>query len=454
MATARARLRPVQPQDHAATQALFKQHAWPLRSRAGWDWALFDNPARLALGAEAGWVLEAGERIVGFLGNLPMRYHWQGGAIWGATCTSYLVEEAWRSQSTALLRAFAAQPGVMFVHSATANDNSAPVYRLFRFSPRAEVQAEQRLRWIADDAALIRRGLSQLGWPALAAAAAHAAPALRAARRALGVASAPGSGNGWIVQRVDTQGPGPDWDDWAAAVTARGELCVDRSARILRWRLGDPDPAEDVALLTLRTPAGEMRGMCMLRVLPRMPWVTPKAEIMDWALLPDTPREAAAQLLREALSWARGWGVAVVDAKRFTGEAGDCLASLGARVDPLPAQAVWTLARDADLEATLKRPRGWTMTGADSDDWFCTHETRRQSARRHLLQAGSSASPSAATSAPADSASVGSKRSMSSETPASASTAATSSTSAMLSSKPDSKTATSASTVAETPSVR
>ncbi len=394
----RAQLRELLPQDHAAVMALFQRHGWPVRSRAGWAWALFDSPARRDLKAAPGWVLESAGQVVGFLGNLPMRYHRQGQAVWGATCTSYLVDEAHRRCSTSLLRAFATQKGVGFVHSATANEYSAPIYRLFKFAPSADPLTNQRLRWVANDSALIQHGLAALGVPGLALVGTITGPLLRLARQASGLAAAPRARSGFSAHAVTAGQMGHSWDTWAQQLHAASPLCVDRSAQTLSWRLTDPDGSSDMALFALVGPDGQQRGMAQLRVLPRNTGQTPKAELMDWALLPGTDHAAAATLLQACLGWAESRRAAVLDAKRCTGEAAACLQALGPRVGMLPPEAVWTLERkapDAALELPLQH---WGMTGADSDDWFSTHRTALPAEARRGFQAVSSAAQSSALS--------------------------------------------------------
>ncbi|MFZ2988810.1 hypothetical protein, partial [Ideonella sp.] len=130
-------LRAAQPYDHAAVQALLKGHGWPVRSRAGWDWAFSHNPARLATAAPLGWVLVQGDSLVGYLGNLPQTFSWRGETVRGATCTSYLVLPEHRSHSLGLMRAFFSQPEVQLFYTSKANGYSGPVYKLFKAKPWA-----------------------------------------------------------------------------------------------------------------------------------------------------------------------------------------------------------------------------------------------------------------------------------------------------------------------------
>lgn len=387
----RTRLRPVEPEDHAAVVALWRRHGMPVRSREGWDWALVHNPARLAVGADAGWVLTRGDDIVGFLGNLPVCARHDGLPVWGATCTSFAVDEAYRGHASRLVRAFAAQPGAAFVYVATGSAWTAPMLRNLQFRAVDDPDANRRLRWVASESAALscllrRQHLSLLsplgGWAGWLAAA---------ARRVHDRWRAPTTAEGIVVERIsDDQlmlARASDWprhwNAWARMLSERPGLWVDRSAATMAWRLSDPDLIEDLALWAARDAQGRMLGMCMARKLPDSPGSTPKAELMDWALLPSAPPQTAELLLRQVLRWARSWRLAFVDAKRWTGAAAGQLAGLQPfQVRPLPSDGVWLMTHRTPGAPQMPDWPSWSMTGGDSDDWFGTHLAEPRPSRR------------------------------------------------------------------------
>jgi hypothetical protein len=441
-----AAIRPAGAEDHAGVQALFARHGWPVRSRHGWEWALLHNPAREALGAVAGWVLESQGQIVGFLGNIPQAYRLDGQPVWAATCTSYLVDSAHRTSSVQLMRAFAAQQGVTFVHSGTANAHSAPVYQLYKFKPLVADGLNQTLRWVACDAAFITAGLARKGLGAAAGVLHLVAPLMRAVRHGLQWATPPKPSETAQVDVLSAEQLGEEWDAWANAQAAQPGLWLDRSARTMAWRLGDPDQDDRLVLLALRQASGKLVGMCMLRDVAADAQAVPKAELMDWAVLPGTPRAERAALLLGALAWAAQRGLAVLDAKRHAGQPLAGLSDLNPAYAALPGAANWALVRDARWRIRLSDTAAWHMAGADGDDWFNTHQHPERPG--HLAWAAtpqaSSEAPSCATNSLAVPTAEGSNRSMSTSAPQAASTAATSSISAMLSSNPPSKTSGSA----------
>lgn len=402
------------------------------------------NPARTALGAVAGWILECDGQIVGFLGNIAQSYRLDGQPLWAATCTSYLVDPAHRVSSVQLMRAFAAQQGVAFVHTATANAYRGPVYRLYKFKPLVAPGLNQCLRWVASDRALITAGLVRHGLGAAAAWLRWSAPVVRSLRRGLRLATPPAE---CALARVDVLGAeqlGAEWDAWADTLAAQPGLWLDRSARTLAWRLGDPDQADRMALLALRRASGQLVGMCMVRDLAIAAPAVPKAALMDWAVLPGTPRAERAALLRSALDWVAQRRLAVLDAKRHTGRSLAGLEDLYPCCVRLPGDATWALVRDAQRRDKLADAAAWHMAGADGDDWFSTHQLRERPQRCAWAGAGAGQEPIEASSCATRSLAVltadGSNCSMSTSTPQADSTAATKSINAMLSSSPSSNT--------------
>ncbi|MBL8328195.1 MAG: hypothetical protein JNJ71_05035 [Rubrivivax sp.] len=376
----RTRLRALNSDDHEAVQALFRRHGWPVRSRSGWDWALIDSPARRATGADAGWVLEHGDDVVGVLGNLPQSYHLDGLPVWGATCTSYLVDDAHRAHSTRLLRAFAAQPGAAFVFSATANPHSAPVYRAFRFQPSPQPRAHQRLRWLASESAAAGFALQRAHLGLLKPLAPVLALPRSAARRWRDRHLPSARDSGLHLSRVTQTDLATasshwpcTWDSWADGHRARPGLWLDRSAATMAWRLADPDLHKHLAAWALRDGDGRMLGMCLARRVPDAAGTAPRVELMDWALNAAAPEGSGQQLLHALLRWARDEKAAVVDAKRWTGDAATQLETLQPLREELPVDAVWLLAHQHASGPGIEGWPSWGMTGVDSDDWFNSH---------------------------------------------------------------------------------
>lgn len=366
---ARPALRELRADDHAGVVALLQRHGLPVRSRAGWQWALFDNPARGTRGSPAGWVLaSADNRIVGFLGNWPLRYTSGHQAYAAATCTPCVVDAEHALQATNLLRAFALQAGTDVVHVIAADPGSAARFEHLDFFAAHGARLDTRLRWVASEAALLRHGLQRLGLQAWHPLARLAGPPRRLWRHWRGPVDAAGP----RVERLAADDLRADWDRWATRFADRPGLWADRSAAAMAWRLADPDRAEDLALFVVRDGRSDVQGMCLARLRPERPEAPGAAELLDWALMPSAGADAAAGLLRAARQWAHSWGAAVLDADRLSGEAYEQLAAHGPQRLPLPPQAVWWRLRSHALLGKPAQLHTGSFTGIDSAILFDT----------------------------------------------------------------------------------
>jgi len=73
-------------EDYSQIAALQRERDIRVRSREKWRHLWEANPAYLELGRKwpIGWVLETGNRIVGYCGNIPARYELEGKTLLAA----------------------------------------------------------------------------------------------------------------------------------------------------------------------------------------------------------------------------------------------------------------------------------------------------------------------------------------------------------------------------------
>ena len=83
---------------------------WPERSPEGWRW-LDDNPARRALDAPDGWVIDnADGDPAAFLGNFIQRFWREGRPLYGATGISVIVPSDQKGRSRDLITPSSGNP--------------------------------------------------------------------------------------------------------------------------------------------------------------------------------------------------------------------------------------------------------------------------------------------------------------------------------------------------------
>lgn len=368
-AVSRVELRPLTEGDHAAVQALMHRTGWPQRSQAGWLWALRDNPARLALGADTplGWVLSDGSRLLGYLGNLPQQYVCDGQWLMGATCTSYVVLPEARAHSASLMRALFSQKGVDLAYTTTANEHSGPVYQLYKAQTLNDPGLQETRVWVGDLGATARQALNKLhlGW--MKPCVPWLTPAMSWVQRGLGLASPPPPTFKGEVRPTDPAAIDARFDQLWLQLQAQPGLWLDRRAATLRWRLSDPDQP-GLSLLAAQDAHG-LAGWIISTRYQGDPGLAGRRYVLDLAWRPDCP-EAVGALLQAVCAQARDEGLALVEAFRFAGPLGAALASQGGHVRPVPGASHWVrhLARRPDYPVKADTP--WALGGMDGDFWF------------------------------------------------------------------------------------
>lgn len=378
------RIRAVRSEDHLAVQALLEGNGWPARSRAGWDWAFEQNPARLELGDDTplDWVLERDGEIGGYLANVPQAYHSGGRRRVVASCAWYYVREGWRSQSVNLMRTFFLQRGVKMIFSTTANEEGSAIYRLFKAQAWPDPKVNESMIWVLDDrafaASILHRKQLVLPRPLMAGLGLG----VKVLRTATGRGKVPGRRYGGSVRRLEAGAIGSEFDRLWERLSARPGWWLDRSAATLRWRMSDPDAQRDLMLLAAYDAAGELEGYVLTAAIwsPLGGGGDPRARVLDIVLEPSA-RAAAAALMRGVCDWARGQGLPWVEARHFTGRAAEVLAAAG----PLRrthGHTVWVKFMDPELGAELADPACWSLTGIDGDEWLAVADATGRFSKR------------------------------------------------------------------------
>jgi len=355
-------VRAIESDDHEALNALHRSVGWPQRSPAGWRW-LESNPARLAAGAQAGWLLEAESdgAPCGMLGNFVQRFHRGTEVLYGATAFSIIVSPQARGQSARLLDRFADQPGLFARYVFNANPASSPLYRRHGMTAWPKTTHDLKLSWRVNPLVCaqgrvwreIDRRIPRLIDPAherlLNDRLAEPAPLVLPA----GVAV--------LTDLADRSRFGDFW----ATLKAEGLLIAERSPATLRWRLSDPDLTLKPILLAFN--AGKtITGYAMAVVSKGNPIEPPMLEILDLVAL-KTESSAIPALMTALLTNARMLGAAKVRIQMVND---DLLARLGPLVASARREGGWGHGH-ARFEPGIEGIGSWMPTPFDGDYGVC-----------------------------------------------------------------------------------
>ena len=237
--------REIADSDYPKVQALHHSVGWPERSLAGWRW-LHANPARLEIGAPAGWIVNGPDgEPAAHIGNLIQRFRLGERRLHGATGFSIIVSPRVRGASRRMLSAFTTQSNVFARYTFTANSKSQPLYARHDMRPWPERTHALKLSWIVDPLPL---ALGRV-WRRLydfAPGSVGSSERLMNDRLGRVVRPALPPGVSLLVDFSDTSPYAAFW----RALTVEGRLLADRSPEVQRWRLQDPDLTQPPLILS------------------------------------------------------------------------------------------------------------------------------------------------------------------------------------------------------------
>lgn len=354
-------VRPIDETDHSAVNALHRFVGWPERSEAGWAW-LAANPARLELGAPAGWLLETEDgEPAGFTGNFVQRFHHEGRTLYGATGFSIIVTPRARGASRKLITTFTSQPGLFAHYTFNANAVSAPLYNRYGMVAWPSETHALKLSWRIDALACVGGRV----WREID----RRVPRLTEARheRLLNprlhepdTLTLP-HGVSVLTDLEDDSRFAGFWD----ALKAEGRIVADRSPATLRWRLADPDLTLRPLLLTYSRDA-TIEGYAMAMMSKGNPIEPPMLEIIDLiALEEDT--QAVPALIQALLMNARSMGAAKL---RIQMVSPDLLRRLGPLADGARREGGWGHCH-VKFGPTAPGAAVWSPTPFDADYGIC-----------------------------------------------------------------------------------
>jgi hypothetical protein len=361
--------------DYSAVQALLASSGWTVRSQEGWDWAFEDNPERLelqrTLGAPVatGWVLETQDGIHGYLGNLPQSFSMNGARVMGATCTSYIVQEAWRAHSVKLMRAFFTQPGVQMVYSTTANANSGPLYQLYKANALPDPHVLQTLLWVANDRVLVEYAFKRKGLSVLLPLSGVCGSLLKLARNLVGYASPPAVDQSFTIRRLQAHDIGPEFDALWQHLQEQPGMWLARSGQLVHWRFSDPDRSEDMVLLAAFD-AQRLVGYVLATAVRNPRDKLPRAYLLDVIARPGASSQVVPALMQALCNWAREEGLPWVEASRFGGALGAMLATCRPHVRRLNLPSHFLRVFDKSVNDQLHDGPAWPCSAVDGDYWF------------------------------------------------------------------------------------
>lgn len=309
-----------------------------------------------------GWVLVADDRVVGYLGNIPMLYEFEGRTLTAAATHAWAVDPAHRNRAILLVQQFLRQTGVDLLLNTTASFEASRVFEALRVPRVPTPHYDVALAWITGPIGVAKSTLRHRGVP-LAGLLGYPIGVGLALQR-LGKRS--GRASSAAVRRLSFSEPGFDGlvgDFWPRLKHQDSRLLAHRDPASLRWRLADPS----TRIYTIGDDDGHISSWAIVVDEDNEEIGLRRRRLIDVRSTGDDGREAVRNLLRGAVADCRRDGVHVLEAIGFAGATRSHLEALAEHRRQLPTWMFFYVASDPELAARLARPEAWDPCFFDGD---------------------------------------------------------------------------------------
>lgn len=328
------------------------------------------NPALLRdQSIPIGWVLEKEGNIVGYLGNIPLHYHYQDKRLLATAARGFAVDVEYRSQSFRLVAAFFSQKNVDIFLNTTANASAGSVFHLCKAEKIPQPGYDKALFWIVSAQGLVGSVLRKRGYGSVLASVGGAvlAPALqiegllRQRGPLVGAAA-------FEVNVLEPQGIDEKFDDfWQRTLAERPQcLLADRSLRALRWHFGHRGAGARQAKFVCARRSGKLMGYAVLTREDSADIGLRRSRITDLIAENDDPGLIDA-LLHAAFGQARVDGSHILELIGFPARIRGRFAAGQAYVRQLPSWPFWYKAVSPSLHQSLRHENVWYGSSYDGD---------------------------------------------------------------------------------------
>ena len=224
------------------------------------------NPALKAHGSSPalGWVLEDGGRIVGFFGNIPQVYYFDGRPVRVYTAHAWAVDDVFRAEGPRLCKAFFGQQDTDLILISSNNEPAGLWCIRFGGAKMPQVDYDKILYWVIDANRFIRAGLRKKGQGAAVAWTGGVLGAVAMnARMRLGCRRPFAPLQDITVVPID--GIDDSFDElWSRKLKeVSGRLLACRNAETLRWYFGLRKNADLTRVLCCRR-EGQLQGYAVV----------------------------------------------------------------------------------------------------------------------------------------------------------------------------------------------
>jgi hypothetical protein len=368
-ALASVKLREAQLSDFDAVAELKRRWGLKPDSFENWERLWGRNPVLDQTQAERpiGWVLESADGVVGYLGNISLRYHYGGKTLTVVTSTGLVVAPAYRAVSLSLVAAYYRQKSVDLYLATTVIEAVGKIARAFKSEPLPQRDYDTVLFWVLRPRAFAQAVMQRLD---LGAPISHLAGIFAAiligTNKIVRKRWPRKDATPFVLSEIAVSEIGADFQAlWERKLQEGGALLADRSAAVLRWHFEIPGDRGTTRVLCCRE-NGELAGYAVIRNDRNSTNGLRRSSIGDMLVKGDNPAIFRA-LLIAAHDYAKRQGNDVLELLGFPHIVRRICAEWNPYLRKYPACPFYYKAADPTLHKALSYETAWYAGPFDGD---------------------------------------------------------------------------------------
>ena len=329
-----------------------------------------ENPAMQAESQfPMGWVLEQAGKIVGYLGNIPLYYWFNGKRVLAASARGFVVDSEHRGHSLRLAAAFFSQKTADLLLNTSANVPAGHVFQLCKAEKIPQADYDKALFWVVNANGFVRSVLRKRGQGVAIAVIGGAvlAPAVQL-ETVLRRRGHWGGASEYQLSVLEPSAIGEEFDEFWKKILGRrpGCLMAERSSSILRWHFGHRAAGLRQAKFVCAWRTGKLMGYAVLTRENSQDIGLKRSRVSDLLAENDDPGLIDC-LLRAAFQQAKSDGSHILEVIGFPGRVRTSFVKGHAYVRHLPSWQFWYKANSRELSERLMSESAWYGSSYDGD---------------------------------------------------------------------------------------
>ncbi len=363
------RQREVQFSDFEGVAELKERSGWGKDSLENWERLWRRNPAVAVAKStlSMGWVLEAGGKIVGYGGSVPLLYYYGDRVLIAAAGTGLAVDAAYRFRSVGLLASFFRQANVDLFLITSAIESVGEMSKALKAETLPQSDYDTTLFWVLNTRGFAKAVATKFGIGGGAGSVAALIGSMAVKIETTLLSRGPKRISSDLpVNEIRVDQIGDEFDElWRKKLKEKPCLMADRSQASLRWHLTVPGAPGETAVLVCHR-EGRLAGYAVVQNTIEDQTGLKRCSLIDLLAEGDDSR-VAESLLAAAYAKARTSGGQVFEVLGFPRLIREILARWKPYSRQYPACPFLFKTNDPALRAILEREDAWYACPFDGD---------------------------------------------------------------------------------------